>query len=62
MCLQIQNQLTLCNYAHKYYLVGRFRDTITSIKDSLLAQGYPSFTMEDFHDTVRLQLYFVDRY
>lgn len=31
----------------------RFKDGVTKVKDSLLAQGYPSFTLEDFHDTVR---------
>lgn len=32
----------------------RFRDAVIKIKDSLLAMGYPSFTLEDFHDTVSL--------
>lgn len=34
-------------------MCDRFKDAVTNVKDSLLAQGYPSFTLEDFHDTVR---------
>lgn len=30
----------------------RFREAVVGIRDSLLANGYPSFTLEDFHDTV----------
>ena len=31
---------------------------MTKIKDSLLAQGYPAFTLEDFHDTVNCSFEF----
>ena len=41
--------MILCDLA----TVCRFKDAVTKVKDSLLAQGYPSFTLEDFHDTVR---------
>ena len=32
--------------------VLRFRDAVNKQKDALLSMGYPSFTLEDFHDTV----------
>lgn len=34
-------------------LIFRFRDVVNKQKDGLLAMGYPSFTLEDFHDSVR---------
>ena len=37
--------------------VCRFREAIIKCKDSLLALGdYPSFTVDDFHETVRASL------
>ncbi len=30
----------------------RFRAAVIQIRDGLLANGYPSFTLEDFHDNV----------
>jgi len=37
----------------------RFRDAVVRIKDSLLALGYPSFTLEDFHDTVSISSFLI---
>ena len=32
------------------------------IKDSLLALGYPSFTLEDFHDTVSISSFLIPQF
>lgn len=34
----------------------RFREAVLKIKGALIASGYPSFTLEDFHDTVSVLL------
>lgn len=48
------------SYAYLEKLIGnkdeydKFRDLALKSKDSLVALGFPQFTVEDFHDTVRL--------
>lgn len=52
------------SYAYLEKLIGnkeeydKFRDLALKSKDSLVALGFPQFTVEDFHDTVRLHPYF----
>jgi len=47
------------SYAYLEKLIGnkeeydKFRDLALKSKDSLVALGFPQFTVEDFHDTVR---------
>lgn len=36
---------------------NKFRDLALKSKDSLVALGFPQFTVEDFHDTVRLYIF-----
>lgn len=48
------------SYAYLEKLIGnkeeydKFRDLARKSKDSLVALGFPQFTVEDFHDTVSL--------
>lgn len=37
---------------------NKFRDLALKSKDSLVALGFPQFTVEDFHDTVRLYIFY----
>lgn len=37
---------------------NKFCDLASKSKDNLVALGFPQFTVEDFHDTVRYQHYF----
>lgn len=47
------------SYAYLEKLIGnkeeydKFRDLALKSKDNLVALGFPQFTVEDFHDTVR---------
>lgn len=47
------------SYAYLEKLIGnreeynKFRELALKSKDSLVALGFPQFTVEDFHDTVR---------
>lgn len=48
------------SYAYLEKLIGnkeeydKFRDLALKSKDNLVALGFPQFTVEDFHDTVRV--------
>lgn len=50
------------SYAYLEKLIGnkeeydKFRDLALKSKDSLVALGFPQFTVEDFHDTVMIHL------
>lgn len=50
------------SYAYLEKLIGnkeeydKFRDLASKSKDSLVALGFPQFTVEDFHDTVMLHV------
>lgn len=52
-------------YGYLEYLVGKgkgefneFHELAEKSKDRLVSLGFPQFTLEDFHDTVRLQTVF----
>lgn len=54
------------SYAYLEKLIGnkeeydKFRDLALKSKDSLVALGFPQFTVEDFHDTVRLDTFILE--
>lgn len=53
------------SYAYLEKLIGnkeeydKFRDLALKSKDNLVALGFPQFTVEDFHDTVRVSIIYV---
>lgn len=52
------------SYAYLEKLIGnkeeydKFRDLALKSKDNLVALGFPQFTVEDFHDTVRVSIFY----
>lgn len=54
------------SYAYLEKLIGnkeeydKFRDLALKSKDSLVDLGFPQFTVEDFHDTVRLDTFHIN--
>ncbi len=52
VCVCVCVRVCVC-VVHVYATLGiRFRAAVIKIRDGLLANGYPSFTLEDFHDNV----------
>ena len=48
--VELAPRVTLCMYI--FCECFRFRDAVNKQKSVLLAMGYPTFTLEDFHDSV----------